>query len=156
MPRKRAVVKREVLPDPKYSDVTVAKFINTLMTGGKKSTAERIMYGAMDIVNEKAKDGPLATFKLAIENIRPLVEVKSRRVGGSTYQIPIEIRGERRMALSMRWLKKFAAARPGNSMKNKLAAEILDAAAGRGASIKKKEDTHKMAEANKAFSHYRW
>jgi small subunit ribosomal protein S7 len=156
MPRKRAVVKREVLPDSKYSDVMVAKFINTLMTGGKKSTAEMIMYGAMDIVNEKAKDSPLVTFKMAIENILPLVEVKSRRVGGSTYQIPTEIRGERRLALSMRWLKKFASARPGNSMRTKLAAEILDAAAGRGASIKKKEDTHKMAEANKAFSHYRW
>ncbi len=156
MPRKRAVIKREVLPDPKYSDITVAKFINTLMTGGKKSTAERIMYGAMDIVTDKTKENPLSVFKTAIENIRPLVEVKSRRVGGSTYQIPIEIRADRRLALSMRWLKKFAAARPGNSMRDKLAAEILDAAAGRGASIKKKEDTHKMAEANKAFSHYRW
>ncbi len=156
MPRKRAIVKREILPDPKFGDVMVAKFINTLMTGGKKSTAERIMYGAMDIINEKSKDTPLETFKLAIDNILPMVEVKSRRVGGSTYQIPIEIRGERRMALSMRWLKKFASARPGNSMRNKLAAEILDAAAGRGASIKKKEETHKMAEANKAFSHYRF
>ena len=156
MPRKRAVIKREVLPDPKYSDVTVAKFINALMTGGKKSTAESILYGAMNIVQEKAKDSPLKVFKTAIENIKPLVEVKSRRVGGSTYQIPIEIRADRRLALSMRWLKKFASARPGNSMKDKLAAEILDAAAGRGASIKKKEDTHKMAEANKAFSHYRW
>ncbi|MBZ0272019.1 30S ribosomal protein S7 [bacterium] len=156
MPRKRAVVKREVLPDPKFGDRTVAKFVNGLMSSGKKSTAESILYGAMQIVAEKTKDDPLKIFRTALDNVRPVVEVKSRRVGGSTYQIPVEIRSERRTALGMRWLISYAAARGEKSMTERLAAEILDAANMRGASIKKKEDTHKMAEANKAFSHYRW
>ncbi len=156
MSRRRTVAKREILPDPKYNDKTVTKFINGLMSGGKKSTAERIIYSAMDVIADKTKEDPLRIFKSAIENVKPLVEVKSRRVGGSTYQIPIEIRGERRLALAMRWLIGYSKQRTGKNMMEKLAAEFMDAAAGRGASIKKKEDTHKMAEANKAFSHYRW
>lgn len=156
MPRKRSVEKREIIPDPKYSDKTVAKFVNGLMEKGKKSTAENILYSAFDIIAEKAKDDPLKVFKTAMENAKPLVEVKSRRVGGSTYQIPIEIRQDRRTALAMRWLISYARERGEKSMEEKLAAELLDAASNRGASIKKKEDTHKMAEANKAFSHYRW
>jgi small subunit ribosomal protein S7 len=156
MPRKRAVDKREILPDPKYGDRTIAKFINSLMGKGKKSVAENIMYSALDIIADKTKDDPLKTFRSAMENAKPLVEVKSRRVGGSTYQIPVEIRADRRTALSSRWLISYARSRGEKSMEEKLAAEFIDAANNRGASIKKKEDTHKMAEANKAFSHYRW
>lgn len=156
MPRKRSIDKREILPDPKYGDRLLAKFVNGLMSKGKKSTAENIIYSALDIIADKAKDDPLKIFRAAMENVKPLVEVKSRRVGGSTYQIPVEIRPDRRNALSMRWLISYARQRSEKSMEEKLAAEFLDAANNRGASIKKKEDTHKMAEANKAFSHYRW
>ncbi|MCZ7584588.1 MAG: 30S ribosomal protein S7 [Deltaproteobacteria bacterium] len=156
MPRKRAVQKREIIPDSKYADRTLAKFINGLMNDGKKSVAESILYDAFDMIAERAKDDPLKVFKAALENVKPLVEVKSRRVGGSTYQIPIEIRGDRRTALSMRWLISYARARGEKNMQERLAAELLDAANNRGNSIKKKEDTHRMAEANKAFSHYRW
>ena len=156
MPRKRTVQKRKILPDSKYGDRQLAKFINGMMLKGKKSLAERTMYQAMDIIAKKTNGEALNVFKAAVENVTPLVEVKSRRVGGSTYQIPIEIRSSRRMALSMRWLITHARRRNENTMQERLAAELLDAANNRGASIKKKEDTHRMAEANKAFSHYRW
>ena len=156
MPRRREVPRRRTLPDPRYGDRVVAKFINCLMQAGKKSVAERILYGAFDLVEHRSKEDPLRLFKKAIDNIKPNLEVKSRRVGGSTYQVPIEIRGERRTALGMRWLIRFARSRHEKTMAEKLAGEILDAAAGRGNAVKKKEDTHKMAEANKAFAHYRW
>ena len=156
MPRKQTVQKRKILPDSKYGDRQLAKFINGMMLMGKKSLAERTMYQAMDIIAEKTNGEALKVFKAAVENVTPLVEVKSRRVGGSTYQIPIEIRSSRRMALSMRWLVTQARRRNEKTMQERLAAELLDAANNRGASIKKKEDTHRMAEANKAFSHYRW
>jgi len=156
MPRKREAVRREILPDPKYNDKQVAKFINGLMREGKKSLAERLCYGAFDIIEQRTKEEPLKVFKQALENVKPVLEVKSRRVGGSTYQVPVDVRFERRSALAMRWIIGFAKSRQGKTMKEKLASELMDAAANRGASIKKKEDTHKMAEANKAFSHYRW
>jgi len=156
MPRRREVPKREILPDPKYNDVLVAKFINNLMSGGKKSTAENIMYGAFDIIEDKSKEDPLKVFKRALDNAQPAIEVKSRRVGGSTYQVPVEIRPERRMALAMRWLRNFARRRAGRAMRDKLAAELMEASMGRGETVKKKEDVHRMAEANKAFAHYRW
>ncbi len=156
MPRRREVPKREILPDPKYNDVLVAKFVNNLMSGGKKSTAERIMYNAFDIIEDKSKEDPLKVFKRALENAQPAIEVKSRRVGGSTYQVPVEIRPERRLALAMRWLRNFARKRAGHSMQEKLAAEFMEASMGRGETVKKKEDVHRMAEANKAFAHYRW
>ncbi len=156
MPRRREVPRRRTLPDPRYGDRLVAKFINCLMQGGKKSVSERIMYGAFDLVEHRSKEDPLRLFKKAVDNIKPNLEVKSRRVGGSTYQVPIEIRGERRTALGMRWLIKYSRNRHEKTMAEKLAGEILDAAAGRGNAVKKKEDTHKMAEANKAFAHYRW
>jgi small subunit ribosomal protein S7 len=156
MPRRREVPKRLILPDPKYNDVLVAKFINNLMFGGKKSTAERIVYSAFDVIHDKTRDDPVKVFKKALENAQPQVEVKSRRVGGSTYQVPVEIRGERRQALAMRWLRNFARKRNGRSMEDKLAAELMEASMGRGETVKKKEDVHKMAEANKAFAHYRW
>lgn len=156
MPRRREVPKREIQPDPKYHSRLLAKFTNGIMRTGKKNTAERIIYGAMDIVAAKTKEDPLNIFEKALENVRPMVEVKSRRVGGSTYQVPVEIRSERRVALSIRWLIGFARTRGEKSMKAKLAGELMDAANNRGASIKKKEDTHRMAEANKAFAHYRW
>ena len=156
MPRRREVPKREIQSDPKYHSRLLAKFTNGIMRTGKKSTAERIIYGAMDIVAAKTKEDPLKIFEKALENVRPMVEVKSRRVGGSTYQVPVEIRSERRVALSIRWLIGFARARGERSMKAKLAGELMDAANNRGGSIKKKEDTHRMAEANKAFAHYRW
>ena len=156
MPRRREVPKREIIPDPKFSSRQVTKFINGLMRRGKKSTAERIMYGALDIVADRTKEDPLKVFEKALEMARPMVEVKSRRVGGSTYQVPVEIRGERRSALSIRWLINYARARGEKSMQAKLAAEVMDAANGRGGAVKKKEDTHRMAEANKAFAHYRW
>lgn len=156
MSRRREVPKRIILPDPKFHDQLVAKFVNSLMLGGKKSTAENIVYGAFDLVKERTGDDPVEVFKKALENIRPVVEVKSRRVGGSTYQVPVEVRVERRNALAMRWLVNFARGRGEKTMQERLAAEFMDAAGNRGASVKKREDTHRMAEANKAFAHYRW
>jgi small subunit ribosomal protein S7 len=156
MPRRREVAKRVILPDPKFHDQLVAKFVNSLMLDGKKSTAENIVYGAFDLVKERTGDDPVEVFKKALENIRPVVEVKSRRVGGSTYQVPVEVRSERRNALAMRWLVSFARGRGEKTMQERLAAEFMDAAGNRGASVKKREDTHRMAEANKAFAHYRW
>jgi small subunit ribosomal protein S7 len=156
MPRKGEVKKREGLPDPKYGDKQVAKFINTIMNEGKKSVAERMLYGSLDLVAVKTKEDSLAIFKRAVENAKPTVEVRSRRVGGATYQVPVEVRPQRRISLSMRWLVDSARAREGKSMQDKLAAELMDAANNRGGAIKKKEDTHRMAEANRAFAHYRW
>jgi small subunit ribosomal protein S7 len=156
MPRKGEVKRREVLPDPKYHDRTVTKFINSMMHDGKKSLAERMLYDALDLVAERSKEEALGMFKRALEQVKPLVEVRSRRVGGATYQVPVEVRPQRRMSLAMRWLVQNARARPEKSMVERLAGEVLDAANGRGGAIKKKEDTHRMAEANKAFAHYRW
>ena len=156
MPRRREVPKRKVLPDPKYGDRTVAKFVNALMMRGKKSIAEKILYTAFDLVERRSKEDPLRLFKKAIDSSKPSLEVKSRRVGGSTYQVPVEIRGERRTALAFRWMIQYSRRRHEKTMAEKLAGEILDAAAGRGNAVKKREDTHKMAEANKAFAHYRW
>ena len=156
MPRRREVPKRIILPDPKFHDRLVAKFINALMLGGKKSTAEQIVYGAFDLIKERSGDEPVETFKKAIENVRPVVEVKSRRVGGSTYQVPVEVRNERRNSLALRWLVVAARGRGEKTMQERLAAEFMDAAGNRGVSVKKREDTHRMAEANKAFAHYRW
>ena len=157
MPRKKLLDKRPVDPDPRFNSVLVSKFTNGLMQDGKKSTARRIFYGAMDIIDEKVADEePMLVFEEAMENVRPRIEVKSRRVGGATYQVPVEVRPERRNALAIRWIVGFSQKRSGQSMAQKLAAEILDAYASRGASVKKKDDTHKMAEANKAFAHYRW
>jgi len=156
MPRKRVVEKREVAPDPKYNSMLVSKFVNSLMKDGKKSVAQSILYGAFDIIKERTKEDPLEIFRKAIENVKPLVEVKSRRVGGSTYQVPTEVRPSRSQALSIRWIISFARTRGEKTMTAKLAGELIDAANGRGASIKKREDTHRMAEANKAFAHYRW
>jgi small subunit ribosomal protein S7 len=156
MPRKGEVKRRDILPDPKYHDRTVTKFINMMMGGGKKSLTERIFYDALGLVAERAKEDPLGVFKRALEQVKPLVEVRSRRVGGATYQVPVEVRPQRRMSLAMRWLVQHGRARPEKSMVERLAGEVLDAANGRGGAIKKKEDTHRMAEANKAFAHYRW
>ncbi|UQZ89260.1 30S ribosomal protein S7 [Deltaproteobacteria bacterium Smac51] len=156
MPRRREVSKREITPDPKFGSKLVARFINNLLRQGKKSTAERIFYGAIDIIADRTKDDPLKVFEKALENAKPLVEVKSRRVGGSTYQVPVEIRPDRRNALSIRWLINYAQSRGEKGMEAKLAGEIMDASQGRGSSVKKREDTHRMAEANKAFAHYRW
>jgi len=156
MPRRREVTRREVIPDPKYSSRLVTRFVNGIMRRGKKSLAESVMYGALDLVASRAKEDALKVFEQAVDNVMPVVEVKSRRVGGSTYQIPIEIRHERRVALSIRWLIQFAKARNEQGMVPKLAGELLDAANRRGGAVKKKEDTHRMAEANKAFAHYRW
>ncbi len=156
MPRKGEVRRRELLPDPKFHDRMVAKFINTMMNCGKKSTAEHILYGALDLIGERAKEEPLGLFKRALDNVKPVVEVRSRRVGGATYQVPIEVRPARRVSLAMRWLVAHARGRSEKSMAERLAGELLDAANNRGAAIKKKEDTHRMAEANKAFAHYRW
>ena len=154
--RRAGAAKREVLPDPKYGSRLVAKFVNIMMIRGKKSTAERIMYDALATIEDKSKQEALKMFKTAIDNVKPAVEVKSRRVGGSTYQVPVEVRPDRRTSLSMRWLIGAARRRPERSMADKLAAELLDAANNRGTAVKKREDTHKMAEANKAFAHYRW
>ena len=154
--RRAAASKREVLPDPKYGSRDVAKFVNIMMIRGKKSTAETIMYDALASVEDRSKQEALKMFKTAIENVKPAVEVKSRRVGGSTYQVPVEVRPERRKSLAMRWVIGAARRRPERSMADKLAAELLDAANNRGTAVKKREDTHKMAEANKAFAHYRW
>jgi small subunit ribosomal protein S7 len=156
MPRKGPVKPREILPDPKFQDRLVAKFINTMMQRGKKSLAERILYGAFDVVAERAKEDPLSVFRRALENVKPVVEVRSRRVGGATYQVPVEVRPSRRISLGMRWIVQSARARNEKSMVDRLAAELLEAAANRGGAVKKKEDTHRMAEANKAFAHYRW
>ena len=154
--RRAGAAKREVLPDPKYGSRLVAKFVNIMMIRGKKSTAETIMYDALASVEDRSKQEALKMFKTAIENVKPSVEVKSRRVGGSTYQVPVEVRPDRRTSLAMRWMIGAARRRPERSMADKLAAELLDAANNRGTAVKKREDTHKMAEANKAFAHYRW
>ncbi|HKA88013.1 MAG TPA: 30S ribosomal protein S7 [Haliangiales bacterium] len=162
MPRKGEVPKRKVLPDPKFTDAThelrrrLTKFINTVMDSGKKSVAEQIVYKALDIVAERAKDDPMKVWEKALTNVKPKVEVKSRRVGGSTYQVPVDVRPDRSQALGMRWLVHYARERGEKTMIEKLAAEILDASQNKGNAVKKREDTHKMAEANKAFAHYRW
>jgi len=157
MPRRRVVAKRDILPDPKFGNVEVSKFINAIMQSGKKAVAERIVYGAFETIVAKAngKD-PLEVFSAALSNVRPVVEVKSRRVGGANYQVPVEVRPARRMALSMRWLREAARKRSEKSMAQRLAGELLEAAEGRGAAMKKREEVHRMAEANKAFSHYRF
>ncbi|MEX2366804.1 MAG: 30S ribosomal protein S7 [Pseudohongiellaceae bacterium] len=156
MPRRRVAAKREVLPDPKFGSQILAKFMNHVMVDGKKSVAEKIVYGALDIVTEKGVNNPLEAFETALDNIAPLVEVKSRRVGGATYQVPVEVRPERRHALAMRWLVEHSRKRGEKSMVLRLAGEIMDAAEGRGSAVKKREDVHRMAEANRAFSHYRF
>jgi small subunit ribosomal protein S7 len=156
MPRRRIVAKREVLPDPKFGNVTLAKFMNHVMVSGKKSVAETIVYGALDIVRERLNKDPIEAFGEALENIAPMVEVKARRVGGATYQVPVEVRPSRRVALSMRWLVEYARNRGEKSMRQRLAGEIIDASQGKGNAVKKREDVHRMAEANKAFSHYRF
>jgi len=156
MPRRREVPKRVILPDPKFNDRLLAKFINALMLDGKRSTAEGIVYGALELMAERSGDEPLGVFKKGIDNVRPMVEVKSRRVGGSTYQVPVEVRSDRRNALALRWIITYARSRGEKTMQERLAAELLDAANNRGSAVKKKEDTHRMAEANKAFAHYRW
>jgi len=156
MSRRRAAEKREVLPDAKFHDLVISKFMNTLMERGKKSVAERIVYGALDEVEGKLKQDPVPAFHEALENVKPAVEVRSRRVGGATYQVPVEVRPERRQALAIRWLITAARARNENTMVDRLSGELLDAANNRGTAVKKREDTHKMAEANRAFSHYRW
>ena len=156
MPRRREVPKREVLPDPLYNSQLVTKFVNVVMRGGKKTVAERILYDALEAVKQRTSDDPVKVFKRAIENVKPAVEVKSRRVGGSTYQVPVEVNPSRKLALSIRWIIQSAQKRGEKTMRGKLAGELLDAAENRGGAIKKKEDTHRMAEANKAFAHYRW
>ncbi len=156
MPRRREVPKRPITPDPKYKDKLVSKFTNTLMFGGKKAVAEGILYGAFDVIGERFKEDPVEVFRKALDNVKPKLEVKSRRVGGATYQVPVEVRPERRVALAMRWIVTNARARGEKTMRERLAAEFVDAAQGRGNAVKKKDDTHKMAEANKAFAHYRW
>ena len=156
MPRRREVPKRTILPDPKFGDQTVAKFINVMMLDGKKSIAERIIYGALDIIGERGAEKPLDVFYEALDNIRPVVEVKSRRVGGATYQVPVEVRPSRRNALAMRWLVDSARSRNEKSMTQRLAGELMDAAEKRGGAARKKDEVHRMAEANKAFSHYRF
>ena len=156
MPRRRVVTKRQILPDPKYNDRLVTKFINKIMWDGEKSKAETIVYKSFAFIEKKTKSDPLKVFRNALENIKPVIETKSRRVGGSTYQVPIEVRPDRRVSLAMRWLISFARGRREHSMEERIAAELIDAANNRGSSVKKREDTHKMAEANKAFAHYRW
>ncbi len=156
MSRRHSAEKRKVLPDPKFKDMVLSKFMNQIMQDGKKSTAERIVYGALDLVEDRAKRDPVDVFKDALEAIAPSVEVRSRRVGGATYQVPVEVRPERRQALAIRWLAAAAKSRNENTMRERLAGELMDASQGRGTAVKKREDTHKMAEANRAFSHYRW
>ncbi len=156
MPRRRVAAKREILPDPIYNSKLVSKFVNSLMEDGKKSTAERTCYGAFDIIKTKTNGDPLKVFKTAMDNVKPMIEVKSRRVGGATYQVPIDIRPQRRVALAFRWIIGFSKKRGERTMREKLAAELMDAANKTGSSMKKREDTHKMADANKAFAHYRW
>jgi small subunit ribosomal protein S7 len=156
MPRRREVPKREITPDPKYRSETVAKFISVVMKSGKKSVAEKIVYGALNTMAERSKKDPIEMFNQALSNVRPLVEVKSRRVGGATYQVPVEVRSGRQTALAMRWVVEAARTRSGKSMAARMADELMDAADKRGNAVKKREDVHRMAEANKAFSHYRW
>ncbi len=156
MPRRRVAAKREILPDPIYNSKLVSKFVNAIMKDGKKSTAERTCYGAFEIIKTKTGDDPLKVFKTALENVKPALEVKSRRVGGATYQVPVDIRPQRRIALAFRWIISFSQKRGERTMREKLAGELLDASNKTGTSIKKREDTHKMADANKAFAHYRW
>ena len=156
MSRRHRAEKREILPDPKFNDLVLSKFMNAIMMHGKKSTAERIVYGALEIVEDKAKTEPVRMFHDALENIEPSVEVRSRRVGGATYQVPVEVRHERKQALAIRWLVKASRSRNENTMRERLAGELMDAANNRGSAVKKREDTHKMAEANRAFAHYRW
>ena len=156
MSRRREVPKRRIVPDPKYKDKLISKFTNTIMLSGKKAVAEGILYGALDVIQERYKEDPLEVFRKALDNVKPKLEVKSRRVGGATYQVPVEVRPERRVALAMRWLVLYSRERGEKTMRERLAAEFVDAAQGRGNAVKKKDDTHKMAEANKAFAHYRW
>ena len=156
MPRKAHIVKREIVPDPMYQSTLVSKFVNCMMYGGKKSTAQHILYNALDVIQKKTQDDPLKLFKKAVENIKPVLEVKSRRVGGSTYQVPVEVNPTRRTSLAIRWIVGYARERGEKGMIDKLTNELLDAANNRGAAIKKKDDVHRMAEANKAFAHYRW
>ena len=156
MPRRREVPKRKITPDPKYRDRMVAKFTNVVMLEGKKSTAEGIVYGSFDVISSRYKEDPIEVFRKALDSVKPRVEVKSRRVGGATYQVPVEVRPERRVALAMRWITNYARSRGEKTMTERLAAELVEAAQGRGNAVKKKDDTHKMADANKAFSHYRW
>ncbi|HHQ42362.1 MAG TPA: 30S ribosomal protein S7 [Chromatiales bacterium] len=156
MPRRRVVTQRPILPDPKYGNETIAKFINMVMMRGKKSLAEKIVYGALDRIAERTNKDPVEVLEQALDNVRPVVEVKSRRVGGATYQVPVEVRPVRRNSLAMRWIIDAARKRGEKSMPQRLAGEIMDAAENRGAAVKKREDTHRMAEANKAFAHYRW
>ena len=156
MPRRREVPKREILPDPKYNSRLVAKFMNNVMQKGKKSLAERIFYGALEIIEQRSKLDPMEVFHKAMDHVRPVIEVKSRRVGGATYQVPVEVRHERRDALAMRWIINYANQRSEKTMVQRLAGELQDASQNRGSAVKKREDTHRMAEANKAFAHYRW
>jgi small subunit ribosomal protein S7 len=156
MSRRFSAPKRQIIPDAKYGDQLVAKFVNSLMVGGKRSTAEKCLYGAFSIIEERFKEEPLDVFKKALDSVKPRVEVKSRRVGGATYQVPVEVRSERRNALAMRWLVQYSRARGEKSMQERLAGELIEASQGRGNAVKKREDTHKMADANKAFAHYRW
>jgi len=156
MARKGPARRRELLPDPKFNDKVVAKFINSMQLSGKRSLAERVFYGAIDLVEERTKENGLDLFKKALDNVKPAVEVRSRRVGGATYQVPVEVRHDRQLALAIRWLIAQARARAEKSMRDRLAGELIDAANNRGAAVKKREDTHRMAEANKAFAHYRW
>jgi small subunit ribosomal protein S7 len=156
MPRRREIIRREIAPDPKFGDRQVAKFMNVLMKRGKKSVAERVLYGAFDVVEERLNEESLKVFKRALDNVRPRVEVKSRRVGGATYQVPIEVRPDRGTALAMRWIIQYARARAGRSMRDKLANEFIEAATERGESVRKREEVHRMADANKAYAHYRW
>ena len=156
MSRRHSAEKREVIPDAKFGDVILAKFMNSIMYDGKKSAAEAIVYGAFDIIEQKAKQEPLPLFKQALENVAPAIEVRSRRVGGATYQVPVEVRAERRQALAIRWIIAAARGRNDKTMVDRLSAELMDAANNRGNAVKKREDTHRMAEANRAFSHYRW
>lgn len=156
MSRKAHISKRKILPDPKFHDKLIAKFVNKIMQHGKKSLAERVVYGSFDLIQQKLSDDPMKIFKQALENIKPVVEVRSRRVGGATYQVPMEVRPERRVSLGLRWLVDYARDRGEKTMANRLAGEILDAYQNRGAAVKKRDDVHKMAEANKAFAHYRW
>ncbi|MBM4339701.1 MAG: 30S ribosomal protein S7 [Deltaproteobacteria bacterium] len=156
MPRKREVRKREILPDPKYRDVMIAKFINGIMREGKKSVAEGIFYGALNLIKDKTQSDPIKIFNQAMDHVKPMIEVRPRRVGGATYQVPVEVRPSRKTSLAIRWIIGYAKQRSEKTMKEKLSAELIDAANSRGASVKKREDTHKMAEANKAFAHYRW
>jgi small subunit ribosomal protein S7 len=156
MPRKREVRKREILPDPKFRDVMIAKFINGIMRQGKKSVAEGIFYGALNLIKERTQSDPIKIFNQAMDHVKPMIEVRPRRVGGATYQVPVEVRPSRKTSLAIRWIIGYAKQRSEKTMKEKLSAELIDAANNRGASVKKREDTHKMAEANKAFAHYRW